>query len=260
MIAGVESGVRDLADAERFYAGVLGVRDPRLRLVEAPGAGDGWVDDDRQLGLRHLAFYVGDVDAEAARLREAGVEFTIEPRDATGDVRLAFFHDPDGTLLELLSGPPAYHRTHSPALAARERAALPRPGEPPRLAHLAITVAEPPHDDRVGELFLEEDGMVITFVDGPLPLELFSFPDGDVLPAANSRRWAHDFPRRLCVGASPRRATRSRARSPRTGGCRRSGTRSRTRPARRSTATPATSPTTTTTAGARTSTCSAGSA
>jgi catechol 2,3-dioxygenase-like lactoylglutathione lyase family enzyme len=184
VIAGVEIRVRDLAAAERFYAGVLGVRDPRLRLVEASGGG-GWVDDDRQLGLRHLAFYVGDVDGEAERLREAGVEFTIEPQDATGDVRLAFFRDPDGTLLELLSGPPVYHRTHSPALAARERAALPGPGEAPRLAHLAITVAEPPPDDRVGELFLEEDGMVITFVDGPLPLELFSFPDGGVLPAAD---------------------------------------------------------------------------
>ena len=75
--------------------------------------------------MRHLAFYVADVDAEAARLRAAGVTFDVEPRTATGDVRLVFFRDPDGTLLELMDGPPRYHRTWSAELAARERAALP---------------------------------------------------------------------------------------------------------------------------------------
>jgi catechol 2,3-dioxygenase-like lactoylglutathione lyase family enzyme len=184
VIAGVEIGVRDLRAAEAFYHGLLGApADDRLRLVAAPDGGPGgWVDDDRQLGVRHLAFYVGDVDAEAERLRAAGVELDIEPMTATGDVRLAFFRDPDGAQLELLDGPPDYHRTWSPELAERERAALPKPGDGPRLAHLAITVAEPPRDDVIGQLFLEDDGMTITFVDGPLPLELFSFPDGDTLP------------------------------------------------------------------------------
>jgi len=177
VIAGVEIGVRDVAAAERFYGGLLGFADERVRIVERDGAG-GWVDDDRQLGNRHLAFYVGDVDAEVARLREAGVEFTIEPRDVIGDVRLAFFLDPDGTLLELLSGPPRYHRTY-----AEERVALPGPGDPPVLAHLAITVERPPQDGVIGEL--EVDDMLITFVDGPVPLELFSFADGELLPSEN---------------------------------------------------------------------------
>jgi predicted enzyme related to lactoylglutathione lyase len=177
VIEGVEIGVRDVAAAARFYGGLLGFRDERVRLVEADGAG-GWVDDDRQLGNRHLAFYVGDVDAEAARLREAGVEFTIEPQDATGDVRLAFFLDPDGTLLELLSGPPRYHRTY-----AAEEVPLPGPGDPPVLAHLAITVEQPQQDGVIGELDVED--MLITFVDGPVPLELFSFPDGELLPTEN---------------------------------------------------------------------------
>jgi hypothetical protein len=101
VIAAVEIGVRDLRAAEAFYGELLGVRaDERLALVESPdGRPGGWVDDDRQLGVRHLAFYVADVD---------------------GDV--------------------------------------------------------------IGQLFLDDDGMVITFLDGPLPLELFSFPNGEVLP------------------------------------------------------------------------------
>jgi catechol 2,3-dioxygenase-like lactoylglutathione lyase family enzyme len=186
MIAAVEIGVRDLRAAEAFYRDLLGApADDRVRLVEAPdGRPGGWVDDDRQLGLRHLAFYVADVDAEAERLRAAGVPLDVEPMTATGDVRLAFFRDPDGTQLELLDGPPDYHRTVSEELAQRERAALPGPGDGPRLAHLAVTVPDPEavDGDVVGRLFLDDDGMVITFLDGPVPLELFSFPDGDVLP------------------------------------------------------------------------------
>jgi catechol 2,3-dioxygenase-like lactoylglutathione lyase family enzyme len=186
VIAAVEIGVRDLRAAEAFYRDLLGApADERLRFVEAPdGHPGGWVDDDRQLGLRHLAFYVPDVDAEAERLRAAGVPLDVEPMTATGDVRLAFFRDPDGTQLELLDGPPDYHRTWSPELAERERAARPTPGDAPRLAHLALTVPDPEAfgGDVVGQLFLDDDGMVITFLDGPVPLELFSFPDGDVLP------------------------------------------------------------------------------
>ena len=177
MTEAVEIGVRDLARAEHFYGELLGLADERVRLVEGE-RDDGWVDDDRQLGNRHLAFYVGDVDAEAARLREAGVEFTVEPQDVTGDVRLAFFLDPDGTLLELLSGPPNYHRSY-----AAEDVSLPAPGEPPALAHLAITVEQPPRDGLVGELDVGD--MLISFVTGPVPLELFSFPDGRLLPEAN---------------------------------------------------------------------------
>ena len=35
----------------------------------------------------------------------------------------------------------------------------------------------------IGELDVED--MLLTFVDGPVPLELFSFPDGDLRPAAD---------------------------------------------------------------------------
>jgi catechol 2,3-dioxygenase-like lactoylglutathione lyase family enzyme len=179
MISAVEIRVRDLARAERFYGELLRFADERVRLVEAP-ADDGWVDDTRQLGNRHLAFYVADVDAEAARLKQAGVEFTIEPQDATGDVRLAFFLDPDGTLLELLSGPPRYHRSHGD-----EHVDVPGPGEPPVLAHLGITVERSPREGLVGELDLEDEGLLLSFVAGPVPIEYFSYADGELLPAAD---------------------------------------------------------------------------
>ena len=57
---------------------------------------------NEDLGFKHLAFTVDDVDAVTARLQAADVEFTVEPLDAPGGVRLAFFRDPDGNLLELV--------------------------------------------------------------------------------------------------------------------------------------------------------------
>jgi catechol 2,3-dioxygenase-like lactoylglutathione lyase family enzyme len=57
-------------------------------------------------GFKHLALQTKEVDAVAARLKAAGVTFTVEPTDAAGGVRLAFFRDPDGNLLELVSGVP----------------------------------------------------------------------------------------------------------------------------------------------------------
>jgi catechol 2,3-dioxygenase-like lactoylglutathione lyase family enzyme len=57
-------------------------------------------------GFKHLALQTDDVDGVAARLKAAGTSFTVEPLDAAGGVRLAFFYDPDGNLLELVSGVP----------------------------------------------------------------------------------------------------------------------------------------------------------
>src|SRR6185503_832960 len=53
-----------------------------------------WTNNDLQTGLRHVGFKVRDVDATTARLKQAGVPFTLDPLDATGGVRIAFFTDP----------------------------------------------------------------------------------------------------------------------------------------------------------------------
>ena len=57
-----------------------------------------------QAGLIHLAFEVEDVDATYRELRDRGVTFTVEPK-SVGDLRVAFFVDPDGNELELFRSP-----------------------------------------------------------------------------------------------------------------------------------------------------------
>ncbi len=55
-------------------------------------------------GFAHLAFEVDDVDATYEALKAKGVAFHVEPR-SVGDIRLAFFRDPDGNELELFHSP-----------------------------------------------------------------------------------------------------------------------------------------------------------
>jgi len=120
--------VQDMDRAVAFYRDVLGfevlgqlmLNDGTFKLVYLQ-AGDGRIElfsftesgrpSDTQgrnedLGFKHVAFSVDDVDAVAERLKEHDVPFTVEPVDAPGGVRLAFFHDPDGNLLELVSNLP----------------------------------------------------------------------------------------------------------------------------------------------------------
>lgn len=69
------------------------------------------LDQPNTHGLRHLAFRVTDLDAVAARLREAGVHFVGDGVQQVPDgqvtyaggvrKRLVYFHDPEGNLLEL---------------------------------------------------------------------------------------------------------------------------------------------------------------
>ena len=60
---------------------------------------------DEVLGFKHIGLTVEDVDEVASNLKAAGVHFTVDPKMASsGGIRLAFFHDPDGNLLELTAG------------------------------------------------------------------------------------------------------------------------------------------------------------
>ena len=109
--------------------------------LRAVGAGTStWVPDDLQLGFRHIGFKVDHVDPRADVLKSAEVPFHLDPLDAEGGVRICFFYDPDGTLLELVEGDLQYASVLDPAGVAAERA-LGVPGRP-RFDHVAVTVRD----------------------------------------------------------------------------------------------------------------------
>jgi catechol 2,3-dioxygenase-like lactoylglutathione lyase family enzyme len=99
-----------------------------------------WEPDDTQRGFRHVGFKVRELDQLAARLKAAGIRFHLDPLDAEGEVRIAFFFDPDGTLLELVQGPLRYHEIADEA-GVRADWALGVPGRP-RFDHVALTVTD----------------------------------------------------------------------------------------------------------------------
>jgi catechol 2,3-dioxygenase-like lactoylglutathione lyase family enzyme len=86
---------------------------PRIELIRynrPPLPRPSGVDKPNAPGIRHLAFRVDDIDATAARLRDAGVKFfsnvqTVPDTQVTyaGGIRkrLIYFQDPEGNLLEL---------------------------------------------------------------------------------------------------------------------------------------------------------------
>ena len=121
--------VRDMERSVAFYRDLLGfdvlgqllVNKGRMKLVYLRSGGAyvelfEYRDHDAETavgvpdtvgGFKHLALQTDDVDGLAARLKAAGIEFTLDPLDAEGGVRLAFFRDPDGNLLEIVSGLPS---------------------------------------------------------------------------------------------------------------------------------------------------------
>ncbi|MCO1593918.1 VOC family protein [Micromonospora sp. RHAY321] len=207
-------GARDLDRSGDFYRDVLDLTEvpapsggPRpvrrfasgsvLVEVTQVGAGTGtgdWVNDDLQGGIRHFGLKVGDVDERVRRLEAAGVTVLSPPRDVLGDVRIAFFLDPDGTRWEFIQGNLAYQHVHSPGLAAAEAATRLAPQDGPRFDHVAITVADLPAALRfwrdrfdfevIGEIRHHDDprGFLMTYLQaGPAVLEVFSF-DTPVTP------------------------------------------------------------------------------
>jgi catechol 2,3-dioxygenase-like lactoylglutathione lyase family enzyme len=163
----VEIGVTELGRSEEFYAGLLGLmsversEDGAGRRVlwlgsgDAPAAGQvvlveigvdarptSWERDDLQRGIRHFGLKVRDIDAEAAKLADAGVEFTVTPFDAFGGVRIAFFFDPDGAYLEFVQGHVQHNNLWSEGLAAEEVAAYEHWDGTPRFDHVAVTVPD----------------------------------------------------------------------------------------------------------------------
>ncbi len=99
-----------------------------------------WVGDDLQRGFRHIGFKVARLAPTVVELKDAGVPFHLDPLDAEGGVRITFFFDPDGTLLELVEGDLQYHSIVSETGVADERA-LGLPSRP-RFDHVAVTVVD----------------------------------------------------------------------------------------------------------------------
>jgi catechol 2,3-dioxygenase-like lactoylglutathione lyase family enzyme len=58
-----------------------------------------------QLGLTHLCFYVGNVDAAAERMLEFGAVVLDDTRSSPG-TDIVFLMDPDGVRVELMRGAP----------------------------------------------------------------------------------------------------------------------------------------------------------
>jgi catechol 2,3-dioxygenase-like lactoylglutathione lyase family enzyme len=160
-----------------------------VRLHRSPDAKPSrWIADDLQLGFRHFGFAVSNVDERAELLHEAGVRFHLEPLDATGNVRITFFFDPDGVLLEFIQGHLDHHEVWNAGIV-EEVNARPLPARP-TFDHVAMTVRD--HDDTVdfyrrtlgfdvgGRLFLSEDprGFDISYLHaGETVIELFTFAD-----------------------------------------------------------------------------------
>jgi len=210
-MAHVEIGVRDLTRSEAFYRGLLGFTvlpelssgrtlfldagNARVKLVEvgAGGIPSDWDSNDLQSGFRHFGLKVDKVDWRVTALRDAGVEIRVEPLDAFGEVRLAFFADPDGAHLEFVAGPIQYQPGWSPELIAREEASLTGAWSgDPRFDHVAVTVSDfeealAYYRDTLGLPVIgqldrsasDDRGFLITYFQaGDCVLEVFSFSVG----------------------------------------------------------------------------------
>ena len=74
---------------------IMGAKGPRPQRADADG------------GLAHLAIAVTDFDAAYADLQAKGVNFTSEPKEASGGIKVVFFTDPEGNLIQAIYRPNA---------------------------------------------------------------------------------------------------------------------------------------------------------
>jgi lactoylglutathione lyase len=96
-------GAMDLGSATNYFFAMEGdALEPMLELthnhdrIEPYDKGDGYA---------HVAFTVDDLEGTVGRLKEAGVNVTLEPKTLTADghdYRIAFVEDPDGYKVELV--------------------------------------------------------------------------------------------------------------------------------------------------------------
>ena len=88
-------------DGQRFELLQRSVGTAGLRAATPVEAAATW-------GFGHVCFVVDDLDETYARTLGLGAGAVFEPRPAPEDgVRMAWVHDPEGNLIELITPPPA---------------------------------------------------------------------------------------------------------------------------------------------------------
>ena len=119
-------GFRECSFSElsgEWISSLVGLEDVRARYVALtlPGSNtnielieytspkserDSQLSKANQIGFRHLAFAVDDIEAKVRRLTETGIAFLSPVRtyEKSGK-KLVYFHGPDGILLELAEYP-----------------------------------------------------------------------------------------------------------------------------------------------------------
>lgn len=159
-----------------------------LLRVDEPEAST-WVADDLQRGFRHVGFKVADLDSRVAALHDGDVPFHLEPIDAEGDVRITFFYDPDGTLVEMVEGALNYQEIYDQGEVDNDWAL----GVPdrPRFDHVAETVvdahASHTYFEQLGFALMggihqpsDPRGFEITYLhDGDTSIEIFEYSAAD---------------------------------------------------------------------------------
>ena len=77
-----------------------------IRYYSPAGGRDAALSKPNQLGFRHIAFAVEDIETEVERLKAEGVEFQsgIQVWEKTGK-KLVYFYGPDGIILEFAEYP-----------------------------------------------------------------------------------------------------------------------------------------------------------
>ena len=124
-VVGVMLGVRDLEASTRFYTETLGLKptlqSPQIVLLDAGSITLGLSPGHARLatqnadpkdpspkinGATEVSFAVENIRSAYAALREKGVTFLNEPRQATDKEFAAHFRDPDGHMLSIF-GPEA---------------------------------------------------------------------------------------------------------------------------------------------------------
>lgn len=84
----------------------LFVKQPGGSMIEImPAKGPRPQRDDTDAGLAHLAIAVGDFDAALKDLKGKGVTFDSDPKEASGGVKVVFFRDIEGNLIQAIYRP-----------------------------------------------------------------------------------------------------------------------------------------------------------